>query len=45
MKSKFRENLIKTEQSFIKDLNSNFKKLSEKIVIILQEFMEERVVF
>ena len=26
-KSKFRENLIKTEQSFIKDLNNHFKKL------------------
>ena len=29
-KSKFRENLIKTEQLFIKDLNNQFKKIIRK---------------
>ena len=30
MKSKFRENLIKTEQLFIKDLKYQFKKIIRK---------------
>ena len=43
-KSKFRENIIKTEPLFIKDLKYQFKKIIRKNGI-LQEFMEKRVFF
>ena len=43
--SKFRENLIETEQLFIKDLKYQVKKIIRKNGKILQEFMEKRVFF